>query len=267
MERARTNWSLSRDECLAGHPQWADCAHCAERTDVEDWCRFCDGWIATQYGQSGGITHWRRFAHKSLATLDWDWLGPEVSEQIRHYAQGVPAYVPNGQGLFVGGGPGCGKTHIALGMGLVALAYGFSAYAATLGDLLLNFRHSFDSPTGLSEAEQMEMLCDVDLLILDDLGMEQPTAWAVDRLAHVVNGRYARRKALLVTSNFHPARLDQVWGAPMMSRLYASCEMISLYGIDDFRPIERAQSLERPAPFRPLWPGTEAEVVVGEEEG
>ena len=262
MNEPRPNWSLSRAECLAAQPFWHECTTCAERTDVEAWCRYCDGWIAPHYHQSGGIAEWQRFAHKSLASLDWAWLGQTVTGQLRAFADTLPQQVREGQGLYLGGRPGSGKTHAALGLGLIGLAHGFSVYATTLGGLLLEIRATFNRQGADDESALLERLCDLDLLILDDLGMEQATPWAVEKLAHLIHTRYARRKSLLVTSNFHPARLEVVWGPHLMSRVYATCELLSFADVDDYRPFERAESLGRAEPFLTHWPGTDAEVVV-----
>ena len=259
-----TNWNLSRAACLAGMPLWETCATCAERSQLDAWCPYCDGRIAVHYRQSGGLADWRRFAHKSLATLEWDWLGEMVSSQIRGFAQALPEDISQGRGLLLAGKPGTGKTHIALGLGLVGLAYGFTVYATTLGSLLLDIRATFAPQERRNEQTLVESLSEVDLLILDDLGMEQPTPWAVEKLSHLVNDRYAAQKSLLITSNFHPARLELVWGQRLMSRLDATCAMLSLFDVDDFRPIERAESQGQRSPFLSHWPGTEAEVVVGD---
>lgn len=253
-------WSLTRAECLAGRPLWSECAVCAERTDVEDWCRYCDSWIAVHYSESGGIARWQRFADSSLASLDWDWLGPNVTAQLRTFADSLARHMVEGEGLYLGGGPGTGKTHAALGLGLIALAQGYTVYAATLGSLLMEIRATFSRQGGAYESALLDRLCGLDLLILDDLGTEQPSAWAVEKLTHLIHGRYARKRSLLITSNFHPSLLESVWGFNLMSRVYATCDLLSFADVGDYRLAERAGR----ADFLSHWPGTGAEVVVKE---
>lgn len=234
-------WQLSRAECLAGRPLWAACPVCADRISLDAYCRFCDQRVQHAYLTSGGIREWQRFRDKSLATLDWEWLGAESTADLRAFVTELPQPIEQGRGLLLMGGVGSGKTHIGVGLGLLALAHGYTAYATTFGDLLLAIRASFDSPSGRSEAGLMETVCGVDLLLLDDLGMEKPSSWAIDRLAYLVNGRYSNQRATVVTSNFHPARLAKLWGERVMSRLHGMCDMHSLSGVADYRPIEQQQ--------------------------
>lgn len=258
------NWHLNRKECLAGRPLWPDCPTCADRTDLDTYCRFCDGTVERLYYASGGIHGWRRYERASLATLDWRWLGPALTEGIQCYADLLPAHIENGAGALLVGGVGCGKTHISVGLGLVALAHGYSVYATTFGELLLAIRASFDEAARQSEAALMQAICSVDLLILDDLGMEKPSPWAVDRLAYVINSRYSANRATLVTSNYAPERLAHMWGERVMSSLYSTSQTISLAGVRDYRMHHRLALLET-VRRSATWPGTEAEIVVSED--
>lgn len=258
-------WQLNRHECVAGRPLWDECPLCADRTSLDDYCRFCDGRVEHAYYASGGIHDWQRYRSKSLDTLDWRWLGDEVATALQAYVNHLPEHIRQGRGLLLMGGVGSGKTHIGVGLGLLALALGYSAYATTFGELLLAIRSSFDSPSGRSEADLMETVCGVDLLLLDDLGMEKPSAWAIDRLAYLVNERYSQQHATIVTSNFHPARLAHQWGERVVSRLLGTCTLLSVAHVADYRPVEqqgaggRQQATEDEASH---WPGTEATVMV-----
>jgi len=143
------------------------------------------------------------------------------------------------------GGVGCGKTHLAVGMGIVALGLGFSVYATTLGELLLAIRASFQQEAEYSEAELLETVCGVDLLILDDLGMEKPTAWARERLAYVVNQRYAVNLATIVTTNLDLDVLEEQWSGRVMSRLYGAAQAVGLHEVTDYRRHQRQRYLEQ----------------------
>lgn len=135
-------WQLSRQECLAGSPLWDECLTCADRTSLDDYCRFCDGIVERAYYTSGGINDWQRYRSKSLATLDWGWLGDEAAAALQAYVNHLPEHIQQGRGLLLMGGVGSGKTHIGVGLGLLALAHGYSAYATTFGELLLADRKS-----------------------------------------------------------------------------------------------------------------------------
>lgn len=255
-------WQWSRAECVAGRGLWPDCLDCAERTDLDAYCRFCDGPANDVYFESGGLRTWRRYADKGLATLDWDWLGRQPTAYIRHVAERMPDALDQGEGLFLAGRIGSGKTHIGLGLCLLAVAYGRSVYVATLSELLLLLRAAYEPKPPLGEADLMEIFTGVDLLFLDDVSLTQPSPWAVDRLHHLVSARYAEGRSTLVTSPFHPQSIAAVWGDALASRLFAACPPLLLHDVGDYRQVERTRRLSAPA----HWPGTEAEIVVGGEE-
>jgi DNA replication protein DnaC len=47
---------------------------------------------------------------------------------------------------------------------------------------------------------------EADLLVLDELGAQKPTAWVQDVLYLVINGRYTRRRPTLFTTNYRLER-------------------------------------------------------------
>ena len=254
-------WRWSRAECMAGRGLWPECPDCAERTDLDAYCRFCDGRAEDAYFESGGLRLWRRYAEKGLATLDWDWLGRQPTATIRHVAERLPERLDQGEGLFLAGRIGSGKTHIGLGLCLLAVAYGRSVHATTLNELLLQLRAAYEPKPPLGEADLMEIFTGVDLLFLDDVGLTQPSPWAIDRLHHLVSSRYAEGRATLVTSPFHPQHIAAVWGDALASRLFAACPPLLLHDVGDYRQVERARRMTATA----HWPGTDAKIVVSEE--
>ena len=57
----------------------------------------------------------------------------------------------------------------------------------------------------------MAMLKEVELLVLDDLGAQRDTGWALDTLYQVINFRYVQHLPLVVTTNMdlNKAGLDE----------------------------------------------------------
>ena len=58
-----------------------------------------------------------------------------------------------------------------------------------------------------------------DLAILDDLGGEYRTAWAVEQVAGVMDARTSRDLRTIVTTNLGPAELLAAYGEPFTCRL------------------------------------------------
>ena len=77
------------------------------------------------------------------------------------------------------------------------------------------------------------------VLVLDDVGKEQPTAFAISMLYELVEQRYGAMKPIVVTSNFDRAELATRWSAAdpetaeaIVSRLCDGCEVVEMNGQD-----------------------------------
>lgn len=71
----------------------------------------------------------------------------------------------------------------------------------------------------------------VELLVLDDVGAGISTDWTADTLYRLVDERWARHRATIVTTNFTPEQLEQKIDPRVVSRL-ASGRVVPLKGRD-----------------------------------
>jgi DNA replication protein DnaC len=102
--------------------------------------------------------------------------------------------------LFLQGGAGCGKTHLAAAAANFAVSLGVPTLFLTVPDLLDTLRSTFDSPDTTFE-KRFEEIRTADLLVLDDFGTQNASAWAQEKLFQIMNYRYINRLATIVTSN------------------------------------------------------------------
>lgn len=120
----------------------------------------------------------------------------------RHYAE-----QPQGW-LLLEGAYGCGKTHLAAAVGNYRLQQGDVVLFITTPDLLDHLRASFSPTSGSSYDETFERLRETGLLIIDDLGVENPSAWAQEKLFQLLNHRYSHRLPTVITTNRDLDSLD-----------------------------------------------------------
>ena len=73
-----------------------------------------------------------------------------------------------------------------------------------------------------------------DLLILDDLGTEMTTSFVQSALYQLVNGRMLSGKATIINTNLAPQELAARYGAPVLSRIEGTYEILPFFG-DDIR--------------------------------
>jgi DNA replication protein DnaC len=98
---------------------------------------------------------------------------------------------------------------------------------ASVPDLLRFVRRGFGD--GAAD-ERLDALMRVDVLILDDLGAENLTAWAAEQLFVLLNARYLADRATVLTSNDRPEALP----ARLQSRIAEQAQIIWM-PISDYR--------------------------------
>jgi len=108
--------------------------------------------------------------------------------------------------LLLQGGYGCGKTHLAAAIANFTVNLGVPTLFLTVPDLLDLLRFSFDNEDTTFE-ERFEEIRNAPLLVLDDFGTQNATAWAQEKLFQIINFRYINRLPLVVTTN---APLDEI---------------------------------------------------------
>jgi DNA replication protein DnaC len=102
--------------------------------------------------------------------------------------------------LILLGGYGCGKTHLAAAVANYVVDMGVPTVFLTVPDLLDWLRYSYGAPDENFET-RFEEIRNVGLLVLDDLGSQNGTAWAQEKLYQILNHRYVNHLPLVVTSN------------------------------------------------------------------
>jgi DNA replication protein DnaC len=111
------------------------------------------------------------------------------------------------------GQPGCGKTHLALALGVEAVKAGRSVYFATLADVVSSLAKAEREGT---LRERIRFLCRPQLLIIDEIGYLPVIAGGGNLIFQLVNARY-ERGAMILTSNRGFAEWGEVFGGPVVA--------------------------------------------------
>jgi DNA replication protein DnaC len=102
--------------------------------------------------------------------------------------------------LLLMGTYGCGKTHLAAAIANEVLTHGTAVLFLTIPDLLDWLRYSYGSQETNFE-ERFEEIRNMPLLVLDDLGTQNTTPWAEEKLYQILNYRYINRIPTVITTN------------------------------------------------------------------
>ena len=135
-------------------------------------------------------------------------LGDEQIRSLQYALSQSQQFAASPKGwLILMGRYGCGKTHLAAAIANTCIEYGMGTIFLTVPDLLDWLRSSYGASDTTFE-QRFEEIRNVDLLVLDDLGTQNSTAWAAEKLYQIIDYRYTHKLPLVVTTNLHLEDLD-----------------------------------------------------------
>lgn len=117
------------------------------------------------------------------------------------------------------GEPGTGKTHLACGIALQAMAYGASALFTTVSKLARRVREAKSFDADETESAAIRIFVYPDLLIVDEVGVQSGTDAEARALFDVINDRYEQRKPTIFLSNLDLGGVQAALGARVFDRM------------------------------------------------
>lgn len=152
-----------------------------------------------------------RYRHCKVTSFQTSSASPALRLQLSNARtvaeQYVEGFLQEGgfrkSGLLFVGPPGVGKTHLAVGV-LVELIerYRVRGRFAEFTSLIHQIQATFDPGSPESKREVLDPLMSAELLVLDELGAQQPTPWVRDILYLIINHRYTRQLPTIFTTNY-----------------------------------------------------------------
>lgn len=146
---------------------------------------------------------------------------------------------PQSHGLYLWGRPGTGKTLLACAI-LNELIFKHRVackYAKINRDFLNALRESYQKGSeyhGMESAIETEF-AEIDLLVIDDFGVQKESDWSNSKLYDLIDARYEQGRLTIFTSNASPAEWKDKAEGRIYSRLQEMTRAIELANVADYR--------------------------------
>ncbi len=142
-------------------------------------------------------------------------------------------HAKQGSVLVLGGVTGTGKSHLALAAAQQVMSRGTAMYMDAM-DLIRRVRGTWRRDSDKSEEEMLDLFGSIDLLIVDEVGVQRGTDDEQLILFDVINRRYRDNKATILLTNLAGAAFVEFMGPRVMSRLAERAQYVS-FKWDDWR--------------------------------
>lgn len=157
--------------------------------------------------------------------------------RLRRFVMLIRAGQPMANLILIGD-VGTGKTHLAVALANELLESGKSVAYHRVDALLDDLRRELFEGAG-GGSETMRRALSADLLILDDLGRESVTEFALTQLAHLIEGRNAANRPWIVTSNLSVNEIGTLYGLRLQDRLM---EKVTVFRLETEQSIRLTQA-------------------------
>jgi len=171
---------------------------------------------------------------KTLQNYDFSFQG--TLDKRRIYDLATCQFITSKKNIVFQGKSGVGKTHLAQAIGLEAVKQGYSVLKLHINQLLQQLQRSRVEGTF---RRLMKKMCKVDLLIIDDLGLNPLPAEEIRDFYEIVNNRNENR-SLVITTNRQFSDYEQVFGGDsvmasvIIDRILHNAELLKILG-DSYR--------------------------------
>lgn len=138
-------------------------------------------------------------------------------------------------GLILSGQPGTGKTHLACAVGMAFEATTRSVLFMSVSELIRKLRKSYRKDSDQDLQEAINAFRDMDLLILDEVGVQTGSDDELLLLTDVINARYNWMKPTVLISNLSVKELEPVLGSRIIDRMREDGGALIEFAWESFR--------------------------------
>jgi len=179
-----------------------------------------------------------RFVGKSFFNFDiGDILGRKRAMRIcQRYADNFEQVLEKGICLVLTGRSGTGKTHLATAVLSQVIRAGSSGLFTNVSGMLSRIRSAYSPANQISEQAALDHFTNVDLLVLDEVGISIGTKdKRIALMFDVINTRYEQLKPTIIIGNLTPGDMKEYLGIRIWDRLMDSEAPVVPFDWDSYR--------------------------------
>lgn len=153
------------------------------------------------------VNNFKNEIYTSIEALD---LAAAAKRMTVNYVMNFEKFKEEGKGLYYySKEKGSGKTMLAIALGNALInMHSVMVKFLTTPDLLSEIKKTYDRGSEYKESELLESLKQVEVLILDDIGIEKQSGWMNEILYKILNHRMTSKLITIFTSNVHITQLE-----------------------------------------------------------
>lgn len=161
-----------------------------------------------------------RFRSRSFENFSADTQGKaECLSYAMAFAEDFKTHLSSGTTAIFSGLPGTGKSHLATSICQEVISGGHTAMYANALDLIRMVRATWRRDSVTTEAQVMDTLASVDLLVIDEVGAQYGTEGEQVIMFDVINRRYQEQVPMILLTNHGKDGFKQYLGDRAFDRL------------------------------------------------
>lgn len=157
-----------------------------------------------------------------------------IKEKARQYAADFGKTMG---GFVFSGRPGTGKNHLAAAICNALLQQGKTVMIITVADIMSAMRETFNNnESGRSEEKLIDDLSSVDLLVIDEIGVQNESRYEKVIINQIVDRRTSSRRPTGMLTNLDEIGLNRQLGERVMDRMTMGQSMWLNFNWESYRP-------------------------------
>jgi len=156
----------------------------------------------------------------------------KVVTAARRYAEDFNGNIAS---FIFSGRPGTGKNHLASAIGNHLILNGKNVLIVTVADLMSNMKGTFSGTSDITEENLLHNLSSVDLLMIDEIGMQTESRYEKVIINQIVDRRSSSKRSTGMLSNLDHIGMKNLLGERVIDRMKLGNSLWLTFEWDSYR--------------------------------